>query len=89
LENKTNNGNQSITVWIFLGFGKIVDVRQFDSGQSNPTFYLRESNGQEYVLRKKPPGKLLPSAVCVVMETLTIPQTLQFQTTHNSTVCFV
>ncbi|XP_078344812.1 acyl-CoA dehydrogenase family member 11-like isoform X2 [Oculina patagonica] len=31
------------------------------SGQSNPTFYLSK-NGKEYVLRKKPPGKLLRGA---------------------------
>jgi len=31
------------------------------SGQSNPTFYLAK-NGKEFVLRKKPPGKLLRGA---------------------------
>ena len=36
-------------------------VRQFEGGQSNPTFLL-ECGGQEYVLRKQPPGDLLPSA---------------------------
>ena len=36
-------------------------VQQFEGGQSNPTFLLT-SNGTEYVMRKKPPGKLLPSA---------------------------
>ncbi len=36
-------------------------VQQFEGGQSNPTFLLT-SNGSEYVMRKKPPGKLLPSA---------------------------
>ena len=36
-------------------------VRQFQGGQSNPT-YLLESGGRQYVLRKKPPGKVLPSA---------------------------
>ena len=36
-------------------------VRQFRGGQSNPTFWV--SDGQQArVLRKKPPGKLLPSA---------------------------
>ena len=29
---------------------------------SNPTFLLRDGGGRRYVLRKKPPGKLLPSA---------------------------
>mgnify|MGYP003625841433 CR=1 FL=1 len=36
-------------------------VRQFQGGQSNPT-YLLESGERRYVLRKKPPGKVLPSA---------------------------
>ncbi|XP_054451236.1 acyl-CoA dehydrogenase family member 11 [Pteronotus mesoamericanus] len=36
-------------------------VAQYRSGQSNPTFYLRKGF-QEYVLRKKPPGSLLPKA---------------------------
>ncbi|PIK37898.1 putative acyl-CoA dehydrogenase family member 11 isoform X2 [Apostichopus japonicus] len=36
-------------------------VRQYTSGQSNPTFYLKK-DGKEYVMRKKPPGKLLKGA---------------------------
>lgn len=36
-------------------------VRQFQGGQSNPT-YLLETGERSYVLRKKPPGKVLPSA---------------------------
>ena len=36
-------------------------VRQFEGGQSNPTFLL-EADGQRYVMRKQPPGELLPSA---------------------------
>ena len=36
-------------------------VRQFSHGESNPTYYLRA--GQlELVLRRRPPGKLLPGA---------------------------
>ena len=31
-------------------------------GESNPTYHLRSSRGQEYVLRRRPPGKLLPGA---------------------------
>src|SRR5689334_21221118 len=37
-------------------------VLQFEGGQSNPTFHLTAGGGRMYVLRKKPPGKLLPSA---------------------------
>ena len=36
-------------------------VQQFEGGQSNPTFLLT-AGGKQYVMRKKPPGKLLPSA---------------------------
>lgn len=42
-------------------------VRQFQGGQSNPTFLL-ETAGRQYVLRKKPPGKVLPSAHMVERE---------------------
>jgi aminoglycoside phosphotransferase (APT) family kinase protein len=42
-------------------------VRQFEGGQSNPTFLL-EAGGQRWVLRKKPPGVLLPSAHLVERE---------------------
>jgi aminoglycoside phosphotransferase (APT) family kinase protein len=43
------------------GFGGGLRVRQFDGGQSNPSFLL-EASGRHYVLRKQPPGRLLPSA---------------------------
>lgn len=43
----------------------IVEVLQFRHGQSNPTYYIRDDIGNEFVLRKKPHGKLLPSAVCL------------------------
>lgn len=42
-------------------------IRQFQGGQSNPT-YLLETAGRRYVLRKKPPGKILPSAHMVERE---------------------
>jgi aminoglycoside phosphotransferase (APT) family kinase protein len=43
------------------GFQGPVEIRQFEGGQSNPTYFLRTAAG-DYVLRKKPPGQLLPSA---------------------------
>lgn len=43
------------------GVEQDLEVRQFEGGQSNPTFLLRSGN-REYVLRKQPPGELLPSA---------------------------
>ncbi|KAK5615549.1 acyl-CoA dehydrogenase member 11 [Crenichthys baileyi] len=36
-------------------------VRQYSAGQSNPTFLIQTSSSS-YVLRKKPPGELLPGA---------------------------
>src|SRR5437667_318559 len=44
------------------GFRAPMRVLQFEGGQSNPTFHLTDAGGHMYVLRKKPPGKLLPSA---------------------------
>lgn len=51
----------------FLGL-KILHVEQFKGGQSNPTYRLSDSTGRKYVLRRKPPGKLLPSAHAVDRE---------------------
>ncbi|MBM3557948.1 MAG: phosphotransferase family protein, partial [Alphaproteobacteria bacterium] len=49
------------------GFTGPLAVRQFQGGQSNPTFFL--TGGQShYVMRKKPPGPLLPSAHAVDRE---------------------
>jgi aminoglycoside phosphotransferase (APT) family kinase protein len=42
-------------------------VRQFKGGQSNPTYQLITPT-RKYVLRRKPPGKLLPSAHAVDRE---------------------
>uniref|UniRef100_A0A3B4YGZ4 Aminoglycoside phosphotransferase domain-containing protein n=1 Tax=Seriola lalandi dorsalis TaxID=1841481 RepID=A0A3B4YGZ4_SERLL len=36
-------------------------VRQYSAGQSNPTFLI-QTPSKSYVLRKKPPGELLPGA---------------------------
>lgn len=47
------------------GFGRGLQVRQFQGGASNPTFLLTAETPQgerRYVLRKKPPGTLLASA---------------------------
>ena len=42
-------------------------IRQFKGGQSNPTYLLDAASGR-YVLRRKPPGKLLKSAHAVDRE---------------------
>ena len=47
--------------------GKIEKIAQFKGGQSNPTYKIT-SEGQEFVLRRKPPGILLPSAHAVDRE---------------------
>ena len=44
-----------------------LEVAQFKGGQSNPT-YLLTAGRQAYVLRRKPPGTLLPSAHAVDRE---------------------
>jgi aminoglycoside phosphotransferase (APT) family kinase protein len=44
-----------------------LQVSQFKGGQSNPT-YLVDAGSRRYVLRRKPPGKLLPSAHAVERE---------------------
>lgn len=49
------------------GFEGPLSVRQFRGGQSNPTYRL-ETPGAAYVLRRKPPGKLLASAHAVDRE---------------------
>jgi aminoglycoside phosphotransferase (APT) family kinase protein len=49
------------------GFDGPMDVRQFKGGQSNPTYQLI-TPGRKYVLRRKPPGKLLKSAHAVDRE---------------------
>ena len=46
---------------------KGLKVQQFQGGMSNPTFFLQSENNK-YVLRKKPPGKLLPKAHAVDRE---------------------
>jgi len=51
----------------FLKF-KILGLEQFKGGQSNPTYRISAADGRRLVLRRKPPGKLLPSAHAVDRE---------------------
>ncbi|MGH1350844.1 MAG: phosphotransferase family protein [Methyloligellaceae bacterium] len=44
-----------------LGFSGLNEITKFNTGQSNPTYLLTADSGK-YVLRAKPPGKLLKSA---------------------------
>ena len=49
------------------GFAGELSAEKFPGGQSNPTFKL-SAGDQRYVLRRKPPGELLPSAHAVDRE---------------------
>jgi aminoglycoside phosphotransferase (APT) family kinase protein len=49
------------------GFRGPLEIEQFKGGQSNPTYRVT-AGGKRYALRKKPPGKLLPSAHAVDRE---------------------
>ncbi|MDG2002964.1 MAG: phosphotransferase [Novosphingobium sp.] len=49
------------------GFAGPLSVEQFKGGQSNPTYQLR-TPVRSYVLRRKPPGELLPGAHAVDRE---------------------
>jgi aminoglycoside phosphotransferase (APT) family kinase protein len=50
-----------------VGFAGPLSAKKFDTGQSNPT-YLLETPARRYVMRRKPPGKLLKSAHMVERE---------------------
>jgi aminoglycoside phosphotransferase (APT) family kinase protein len=50
------------------GFKRPLTIGQVRGGMSNPTFVLTDGAGKRYVLRKKPPGNLLPSAHAVERE---------------------
>ena len=45
-----------------------VEVKQFNKGQSNPTYLLTSSDGHRYVVRKQPPGDLLKGAHAIDRE---------------------
>lgn len=61
---------EKLAVWMEAnveGYAGPLEVRQFKGGQSNPTYQLVTPN-KKYVMRRKPPGKLLPSAHAVDRE---------------------
>src|ERR1700729_1147798 len=49
------------------GFDAPCLLRQFQGGLSNPTYHV-QAGSHAYVIRKKPPGKLLPSAHAIERE---------------------
>ena len=70
------------------GFHGPLTVRAFKGGQSNPTYRL-ETPGRNYVLRRKPPGKLLPSAHAVDREyrVMTAVGTTGFPVPETKVLC--
>lgn len=59
-----------LDIWLrstVAGFEGPVRVAQFRGGQSNPTYRLT-TPGADYVLRRKPPGQLVPGAHAVDRE---------------------
>jgi len=50
------------------GFEGTIEVKKFGYGASNPTYFMTTSAGQKYVLRKKPPGKIIKGAHAVERE---------------------
>ena len=69
------------------GFSGLLEVEQFQGGQSNPTFRL-SAGGKRYVLRKKPPGQLLPSAHAVDREYRVISALANSEVPVPHTYCF-
>ena len=61
---------ESLGLWLEAnveGFQGPFELTKFPSGQSNPTYRIRAASG-DYVMRRKPFGKLLPSAHAVDRE---------------------
>ena len=47
---------------------RFTSARQFNAGQSNPTYLLESADGKPIVVRRQPAGRLLPSAHDVARE---------------------
>lgn len=61
---------EALEAWMaehIAGFRGPIRVSQFRGGQSNPTYRIDAASGT-YVLRRKPPGQLLPGAHAVERE---------------------
>ena len=62
---------KSLEAWFqnnIENFGPFISIKQFVGGQSNPTFFITSEEGNQLILRKKPPGNLLPSAHAIERE---------------------
>ncbi|PFH52166.1 hypothetical protein AMATHDRAFT_2412 [Amanita thiersii Skay4041] len=62
-----------------------VDVKQFEYGQSNPTYFLTDAKGTRFVLRKKPAGQLLSSTAHQVEREYTMLNALHKYNLRSST----
>ncbi len=70
VEERHKLNEASLAQWMAAhveGYQGPLEVHQFKGGQSNPTYRL-DTPGTRYVLRRKPFGKLLPSAHAVDRE---------------------
>ncbi len=72
---------------VIKGFSGPMEVRQFPIGQSNPTYQLITGD-KKYVLRKKPPGTLLPSAHAIDREYRIITALKNFNVPVPATLLF-
>ena len=77
---------QSYMVAHVEGFSGAIELSQFKGGQSNPTYRI-DAGGQSYVLRRKPPGVLLPSAHAVDREYRVITALAQTDVPVPRTYC--
>ncbi|MDP7547176.1 MAG: phosphotransferase [Alphaproteobacteria bacterium] len=68
------------------GFSGAITLSQFKGGQSNPTYRI-DAGGRSYVLRRKPPGVLLPSAHAVDREYRVITALAQTDVPAPKTYC--
>ena len=70
IDQKLDFNHNSLSVYLKSTIGsstEILEIKQFKGGQSNPTYFIK-TNKADYVVRRKPPGKLLPSAHAVDRE---------------------
>jgi aminoglycoside phosphotransferase (APT) family kinase protein len=70
------------------GYRGPLDVQQFKGGQSNPTYKL-VTRDKAYVLRRKPPGKLIKGAHAVEREARVLQalELVQFPVAHVHALC--
>jgi aminoglycoside phosphotransferase (APT) family kinase protein len=70
------------------GYGGPLAIEQFKGGQSNPTYKLITPE-RSYVMRRKPPGLLLPGAHAVEREARVVSalETVQFPVPHVYGIC--